>query len=84
MIDNISFTSKTNCYIKAQTEVISSAAQKITDYFPEDSIITSLKKSNASGAEDYISPYEVVNIYKDAQKEIYNLPKREIYTNYFG
>lgn len=83
MINNISFTSKADLYIKAQYEV-ESVARKIPDYFPEDSIIPSLKKSNASDAKDYISPYEVINIYEDTKKEIYNLPKRKIYTNYFG
>ncbi len=83
MINNISFTSKADLYIKAQDEV-ESVARKIPDFFPEDTIIRSLKNSNVSDVGDYISPYEVVNIYEGAQKKIYNLPKREIYTNYFG
>jgi hypothetical protein len=83
MINNISFTSKADLYIKAQDEV-ESVARKIPDFFPEDTIIRSLKNSNVSDVGDHINPYEVVNISEGAQKEIYNLPKREIYTNYFG
>lgn len=38
MINNISFTSKADLYIKAQDKV-ESVARKIPDFFPEDTII---------------------------------------------